>query len=234
MVDFHGIKDFKEVIYDEKQWRLLKKKREKAIDVMERLREVGIYSIVHGSVARGDVSEDSDVDIVIPFPIPPYKAELPFRNIVERVIIQATPLSTPKVYLYLDPYKEVVISYPLVRPDPKEVEFYSFSGQVDLEGLRKGIRVPGVDKKLMLKIPTEKGHLETSIIKKEHVVAKILGVSVETILEREKVLTRRKEIGRTGVLIKYVIPHGESVEEAIERLSKKFPYFRELLRERGF
>ncbi len=234
MVSFHGIKDLKEVVYDQKRWMTLKRKREKAIRVMEKLQRVGIYSIIHGSVARGDVDEDSDVDIVIPYPIPPYKVELAVSDVVERVIIQATPLSTPKVYLYLDPYKEVVISFPLVKPEPKESEFYNFSGQVDLEGLRRGKRVPGVDKKLILKIPTERGHVETSIIRKEHLVAKILNVSVETVLEREKVLVRRRELGRTGVLIKYVIPHDESVEEAIERLAKRYPYFRELLREKGF
>ena len=234
MESYHGIKDFREVVYDQKRWNLLRRKREKAMKIMEKLKDVGIYSIVHGSVARGDVDEDSDVDIVIPYPVPPYRVELPLGHVVERVIIQATPLSTPKVYLYLDPYKEVVVSYPLVKPEPKESEFYNFSGQVDLEGLKKGLRVPGVDKKLVLKVPTERGHMETSIIKKEHVVARILNVSIETVLEREKVLMKRREIGRTGVLIKYVIPHGESVEEAIEKLSKKYPHFRELLRERGW
>ena len=233
MACYRGIEDFREVIYDERRWKLLRRKREKAIGIMERLRKHGIESVVHGSVARGDVSEDSDVDIVIPYPIPPYRVEILFNNVYSKMIIQATPLSAPKVYIYLDPQEEVVISYPLVRLEHKEMEFYKFSGQLSLEDLKKGKRVPGVDKSLIQKIPFEEGHCETPITKKEEVVAKILGISVDTVLERERILLRRKELGRTGVLIKYSIPVGETVEEAIEKLTRKYPHFRDLMRERG-
>ena len=42
----------------------------------------------------------------------------------------------------------------------------------------------GVDKRLMLIEPTEKGHVESSIIGKEEYVAKLLGISAETVLDR--------------------------------------------------
>jgi len=58
--------DRKEVIYSEEHWKILRQKRERARAVMERLHEFGLEPILYGSVARGDVTKDSDVDIFIP------------------------------------------------------------------------------------------------------------------------------------------------------------------------
>lgn len=132
-----------QVIYNAKRWNVLRTKREKAINVMEKLAD--LHPIVHGSVARGDVREDSDVDIAILRPVPPYMVELRL-HFSHGYIVQATPFSTPKAYLALDEREEVVISFPLAPLSRSEIEFYAFGGQLDLEGLKKGLRVPGIDK----------------------------------------------------------------------------------------
>ena len=51
--------------YDTKRWELLGKLRLKTMKIMELLDECNLKSIAHGSVARGDVSENSDIDICI-------------------------------------------------------------------------------------------------------------------------------------------------------------------------
>jgi len=48
-----------EVKYDEKRWRLLRRLRAEAIKIMDALRDFHIFSVTHGSIARGDVSEKS-------------------------------------------------------------------------------------------------------------------------------------------------------------------------------
>ncbi|MCD6407232.1 nucleotidyltransferase domain-containing protein, partial [Candidatus Aerophobetes bacterium] len=57
--------DEREVIYTPKRWAILWEKREKALKIMERLKEFDPH--VYGSVARGDVRKDSDIDIIIPY-----------------------------------------------------------------------------------------------------------------------------------------------------------------------
>jgi len=215
--------------YDKRRWKILEEKRRKAIEVMERLRT---YSpVVHGSVARGDVREDSDIDIAILHPVPPYAVELALGEFSHGYIIQATPSSTPKVYLCLDPYEEVVVSFPLANLNPREVEFYAFGGQLDLKGLLEGKRVAGVNKELKLIEPTPEGHWEEPIIGKEGMVAKLLGVSQSTVEERVKLLTRRREKGRTGVFIK--IRFEGSAQEALYDALRSNKALRDSLRERG-
>ena len=65
-----------------------------------------------------------------------------------------------------------------------EREFYRFGGEVNLSQLKADIRVAGVDKRLMLIEPSEKGHVETSVIGKEESAAKTLGIASETVLDR--------------------------------------------------
>ncbi len=217
------------VPYDEKRWKILKEKREKALKVMEKLRN---YSpIAHGSIARGDVREDSDVDIAILYPVPPYAVELLLGNYSHGYIIQATPMSTPKMYLCLDPKEEVVVSFPLAKLSPREVEFYAFGGQLDARGLREGKRVPGVDKRLHLILPKEGGHWEEPIIGKEGEVARLLGISVETVEERVRLLTKRREKGRTGVFIK--IKFYGSADEALYNALRNNKALKNSLMERG-
>jgi len=227
----------REVIYDESRWRVLREKRNIAKRLMTALRSYGFRSIVYGSIARGDVSTSSDVDVFILYQVPSYLVELAVTeagfHIYGRLIVQATPHYAVKAYMTLDPEELVTVSFPLVKMTKRELEFYSFGGKLELNDLTSGRRVPGVDKRLMLIIPTKRGHLESSIIGREEEVASLLGISPEIVKERVTMLTRREEIGRTGVFIKYRLSSDESFESALKRLSNKNPLLRKLLRERS-
>lgn len=213
-----------EVIYDAKRWEVLREKRAIAIHIMKALSPVYKDTVAYGSVARGDVTESSDVDIVITSPPNPAIVEALLERAsmrpLRREIIMATPSHTPKVYLYLDAEEKTVVSYPISPLKPSEREFYAWGGECDLEKLMRGVRVAGVNKDLMLVMPTQRGHVEVSVVGSEGLVAKTLGISVSTVMERVRVLTRRKEHGRTGVYLKLDL--GEmSVEEGIRRFLRK-------------
>lgn len=213
-----------EIVYDSKRWKLLEEKRAIALRIMKALSPPYGDVLVYGSIARGDVSEDSDVDVVIVSPPNPAIVEALLERAgmrpVKREIIMATPSHTPKVYLYLDWDERLVVSYPIFPLKPSEREFYSWGGECDVEKLSRGARVPGVNKDLRLVIPTERGHVEISVMGNEGLVAKTLGISVRTVRERVRVLTRRREHGRTGVFLKLELGE-ESVEEGIRRLLKR-------------
>ncbi|RLF16493.1 MAG: DNA polymerase subunit beta [Thermoprotei archaeon] len=227
--------EIRSVIYTEERWKLLKELREKAISIMSILEKEQIPCIVHGSVARGDVNPDSDIDIFIPLLVPPYKVELSLERHglepIKREIVQATPWHVIKAHIYLD--EQTVITFPLTHMTRIEREFYKFGGELTLEELKQGKRVPGVDKRLMLIYPRPYGHDEYSIIGMESEVARILGVSLDIVREREYVLLRRDEIGRTGVFIRRELAPNESFESVLEELSRKHVLVRKKLRELG-
>ncbi len=214
--------EFREVLYDEIRWRILKELRKDALRIMNALTSCGLKPIVHGSVARGDVGKESDVDVVIPYVVQPCLVELCLERagltLMNRYVVQATPAMTPKAYVELDTHGLRTVSFPLRHLGTREWEFYRFGGLLDIESLRAGKRVPGVNKSLVLIIPTLGGHKEAPVIGYEGYVAKVLGVSIETVLERVRVLTRRDKHGRTGVFLKYVLAPNESFEEAVNRL----------------
>lgn len=216
---------------------MLWEKRRKAAAVMQALKALGLPVITHGSIARGDVNEDSDVDIVIVEPPKPYMVDIVLERagfkVYKKVLIQATPSYTPKVYYYLDHREEVVVSYPLAKLRPRERGFYKWGGELGLEGVLRGARVPGVDKRLKLIKPTEWGHIEYSIVGREAEAARIVGVDVDVALERLRVLTRRREHGRTGVFIQVELDPEEPVEEAIKRVARENKFFRKRLAEAG-
>ena len=225
-----SIPEFREVVYGDDHWRLLKELRIKAREVMEIFVKHGLQVWVHGSIARGDVWEKSDVDVVIPIKTPGLIVE----HILEesgfkpfsRYIIAATPTTTPKGIIYLDDEERVSVSFPLFDYKPREVEFYKYSGVLTYSQLLADERVPGVNKNLVLIIPTESGHLEAPVPGYEDYVAKVLGVSVDIVRERVEVLTRRDQVGRTGIFAKMALAPGESFEEAIERLLREKPLIR--------
>ena len=221
-----------EVIYDEEHWILLRRLREEAIKIMSALDDLRIFSIVHGSIARGDVSEKSDVDIFIPDIVSSFLVEMALERagipISRRILIQATPTYSIKAYIEIDEGRSV--SFPLSKLRKTEREFYKFGGEATLEMLKKEIRTPGVDKRLMLIEPTAKGHIESSIIGRENEAAKLLGVSVETVLDRVRVLTRRDKIGRTGLFIEKELLPEETFESALKELAEKNPAVRRRLR----
>uniref|UniRef100_A0A7J3ZIN8 protein adenylyltransferase n=1 Tax=Fervidicoccus fontis TaxID=683846 RepID=A0A7J3ZIN8_9CREN len=226
----------REVVYSERRWKALTEKRCIARELMEALRRQGIHSIVHGSVARGDVKEESDVDVFVPYVVPSFKVELALEStkykILQKKIVQATPKHTPKAYLILDPQEGIVVSFPLAKMTTRELEFYYFGGALDLSGVIRGERRPGVNKRLEIVIPTPRGHVEYSILGRESEVARILGISIDTVLERVRVLTRRDEVGRTGVFLERTLSPEASIEAELEILKSKNPALRRAVEER--
>jgi len=213
----------REIIYSDEQWKLLKKLRKIAEDIMSRLRNCRIDSVTYGSVARGDVNHKSDVDVFIPYTIQPYLLEtcLQREGVVptNRYIVKATPSMSPKGYIELDIEGKATLSFPLDYLSLREWEFYKFGGLVTYEELVNGVRRPGVNKNLILILPTEEGHKEFPVIGYENYVAKVIGISIETVKERVKVLSRRDEHGRTGVFLTYILHPEESFEEALDKLN---------------
>ncbi|MEZ0393579.1 MAG: nucleotidyltransferase domain-containing protein [Desulfurococcaceae archaeon] len=228
------VPEYREVVYSEEHWALLGRLREEAMRIMEVLASAGFWPVVHGSVVRGDVHEDSDVDVVLLTPVQPYVVEeLASRrglSIVSRRLVMATPASTPKVYFYLDHEGRRTISVFLGKPSKAEHDFYFFSGIADLEELRRGARKPGVNKELVLIVPTARGHVEMPLKGNEHYAARLLGADIQAIIEREEVLSRRDEVGRTGVFLDVEITPEETVEEALDRIARSNPFLRRYYR----
>ncbi|MFX1325122.1 MAG: nucleotidyltransferase domain-containing protein [Promethearchaeota archaeon] len=183
----------------------------------------GFNPCIHGSVARGDVHEVSDIDIIFTQNIPSFQIEYTlskngFDNYF-REIIMATPLDTIKLYIHLSELESITI--PLSKMDKKFIEFYDYGGKITFEELKSDVRVPGIDKRLVLIRPISQGHEEISVIGNEALAAKELGVSIDIVNEREKVLLRREKFGRTGVFLKRGLQINESTEEVLKNLAKK-------------
>lgn len=221
-----------EVVYSKSHWRLLDELRSQAMRIMKSLEKSHIFSVVHGSVARGDVTPKSDIDVFIPQVLSSFIIETALARagipINRRVLVQATPTYSLKGCIEIDEQKTV--SFPLSRMRNTEREFYMFGGEATLGMLREGIRTLGVDKRLMLIEPTSVGHVEGTIIGREEQVAKTLGISVETVLGRVRVLTRRDKIGRTGLFIERELLPDETFESVLKKLADKKPEVRRRLR----
>lgn len=226
--------EFREVSYSRRRWTLLKGLRLEAIKIMEILENASLSATTHGSIARGDVSSKSDVDIFIPNPTSSFMVETILEragiSVSRRYLIQATPYYAVKAYLEIN--EKQSISFPLVKMHRVEREFYGFGGEITLEALNREARVIGVDKRLMLIEPTMDGHSERSIVGREIETAKLLGVSQETVLDRVRAMLRRNELGRTGVFMEKVVPRGETFEMALKRLAERRPEVRRRLKVR--
>lgn len=221
-----------EVVYQKKRWNLLRELRAKAVEVMEVLERSHQNSIVHGSVARGDVSEKSDIDVFLPEPPSSFIIESTLQreglSINRRLVVQATPLYAVKGYMEID--EQRCVSFPLVKLRPVERDFYKFGGQTSLRMLKKDVRVHGVDKRLMLIEPTPKGHIESSIVDREEEVASLLGISLNTVYDRVRALLRRDKIGRTGVFIERELSADETFEMVLKKLVDQNPAVRRRLK----
>ncbi|AIF70012.1 nucleotidyltransferase [Palaeococcus pacificus DY20341] len=222
--------DEREVVYSPKMWAILWEKREKALKIMERLKDFDPH--VYGSVARGDVRKDSDIDIIIPYKVPSFLVELALEGLVlRRRIVMATPWHLIKGHIEID--EETTVTFPLINPSDREIEFYKWGGMLDIWGVKTKERLPGVNKKLILIVPTEKGHIEQEVVGRESEVAKLLGVSIELVEERVKILTRRDSIGRTGIYLNEEVPDWMSFEEALKMIADRDSNVRRKVRERG-
>ena len=234
MVKPARIAEAREVVYDDRRWELLHGLRERALKAMEALAARGMAAVLHGSVARGDVDARSDVDVMLPDVVPSYLVELSLREAglapARREIVMATPWQLPKAHVYLD--ENYSVTFPLVEPRRLELEFYHFGGAVELADLKRGRRVPGVDKRLMLIEPTTRGHVESPVIGREAEVAKRVGVSLDIVRERVQVLTRRADIGRTGVFIQRELAPQESFEAVFKELVERNPEMKLRLKRR--
>jgi predicted nucleotidyltransferase len=224
--------EYLEVIYDVERWNLLEESRRKSERIMKALKAFHLESIVHGSTARGDVNKKSDIDIFIPNQPSSFLVETALEkaniSINRRLIVQATPTYAMKAYIEIG--ENTSVSFPLMKMRKVEREFYRFGGEVALENLRKDVRVCGVDKRLMLIEPTKKGHRESTVIGREEQVAKLLEISVETVLDRVHALLRRDEVGRTGVFIEKELSSSETFEMALKRLADQNPAVRRRLK----
>lgn len=229
------VPEFREIVYSEDRWRLLDSLRTRATEIMRFFVQSGLEVWLHGSVARGDVWEKSDVDIVIPRRTPAYLVEYILEKAgirpFARYIVVATPTSTPKAVVTLDEEERFSVSFPLIEFKPLELEFYKFGGYLTYDELLQNKRCPGVNKQLLLIIPSRSGHLEAPVIGYEDYVAKFLGVSLDLVRERVEVLTRRDRVGRTGIYAELVLAPNENFEEGLERLLKERPVLRRTLSE---
>ncbi|MFX0021373.1 MAG: nucleotidyltransferase domain-containing protein [Candidatus Hermodarchaeota archaeon] len=222
---------FEKRIYSKEDWTLLQKKRERAINLLYMFVKEGFNPYLHGSIARGDVHENSDIDLIFFHQIPPFQIELVldkngFKNYF-REIIMATPSDSVKFYIHLSEIE--CITLPLSKFEKKTMEFYDFGGKMDLHQLKMDIRVSGIDKRLVLIKPNSQGHEEISIIGNEANAAKEVGISIDTLNERKKVLLRREKYGRTGVFLKRPIQMSESTEDILQKLAKRKSIIRKKL-----
>jgi predicted nucleotidyltransferase len=220
--------EYREVTYSSLRWEQLKILRKRAIWVMEALETFHLRTLTYGSIARGDVNQGSDVDVFIPEIQSSFivetaleKAQIPINS---RLIVQATPTYAMKAHIEID--KKTTVSFPLMEMRRVEREFYRFGGEVNLNQLKTDARVAGVDKRLMLIEPTEKGHVETYVVGKEEITAKTLGTAAETVLDRVHALMKRNTVGRTGVFVKRELLQDETFELALKKLSDLNPAVR--------
>ena len=201
---------------------------------MSALAARGLGSGVHGSVARGDIDEESDVDVIVSAPVSSYSVEMSLTlsgfKFYSRRIAQATPSHAPKAHIYLDPDEKLCVTFPMLPLRRLELEFYRFGGYLELPQLLNRERVPGCDKRPYLIQPTPSGHVESPVAGREVEVAKIVGVSLEIVQERVRVLSRRREVGRTGIVVSQEVGEGEVFEEVLRRLARSNPVVARRLR----
>ena len=210
--------------YGTNRWELLAALRSRALETMEALESVSLKPFAYGSIARGDVSPSSDIDVVIPYPISSYKLETVLLSPIRRELAQATPSMVLKGHIYIQ--DGVCVSFPIFKMRQREFEFYKWGGQVDSQQIQNEIRVSGVDKRLLLIEPTPTGHRESGVVGHESEVAKKLSVSLGIAQERVRVLTRRDAIGRTGIYRTHVLADTEGFEETAKTLMDTDPALR--------
>ena len=223
--------ELREVVYSNDRWLLLERFRKQTLRIMEPIEKIHVKTLVHGSIARGDVSKKSDIDIFIPTQVSSFTVETTLEKagipINRRLVVQATPTYAMKAHIEID--DSTSVTFPLMKLRKVEREFYKFGGEANFDSVMKGLRTSGVDKCLMLIEPTEKGHSESTVVGREEHVAKTLGITMETVLDRVHALLRRDEVGRTGVFIEQEVAPNETFEMVLRRLARENPAVRRRL-----
>ena len=211
--------------YSREELDLLTRLRNKTCSLLKILDRNGIKAFVHGSIARGDVTTTSDIDIHVPYLLPSFRLELINELFyTQRRIIMGTPNSTIKGLLTLD--EDQSISFPLTMPTEREIEFYRFSGLVYYEDLQNNISVSGVTKQLLLIEPIETGYWSSSVLANKKLVMQKLNISQRIVDERIRVLERRDKVGRTGKILDHVVSPDENFEQALNQIASKNPIVR--------
>lgn len=222
------ISDVIQIEYTKEHWELLRKKRQEAVQIMAALAKHNIKTIIYGSITRGDVSETSDIDLFIPYQLSSFKLETTLMqenlSIYAKKIVQATPKHLVKGHIYLS--ELICITFPLTSIREREFDFIRFGGSLSLEELQREKRTPGVDKRLVLITPTKKGHQESPVIGYESIVAKKVGVNVDLVRERVRILTTRDKRGRTGVYLDIDLSVNENIDEIFQQLKDSDPIVR--------
>jgi predicted nucleotidyltransferase len=221
----------REIHYNEDHWNHLQTLRNSTLETIQKLESIGIKPFVYGSVARGDITKSSDIDIIILRPVSSYRIELVLDTPLKRELVQATPSMVLKGHIHLP--ENTVVTFPLFKLMSREEEFYRWGGLVDSTGLRNNTRTSGVDKRLLLIEPTSTGHIEQGVIGREQEVAKKLDVSIGIAEERVRVLTRRDNVGRTGVYLTRTLNDNENFEAVAKYLQDSDPGLRRTIQRRG-
>jgi len=219
----------RDVKYNESRRAILREKRSIAKRVLSALAHRSLNAGTFGSLARGDVRKDSDVDIALLDAVSSLDIEIALETLVvtSRRVQQATPQSVPRGVMELE--NDVTVYFPLAAPGRREREFYIFAGYIELP--LDDRRVPGVDKRLMLIQPTPQGHTETPLSDlSPGRVARILGVNQDIVEERLRVLQRRARVGRTGIYLNAELPPGETFESFLQDLVDRDPAVRRRVR----
>jgi len=127
--------------YSREEISILERLRGDAERIMDKMNRYSIHGFVHGSVARGDISKTSDVDIYIPYLLPSFKLEImeDYQDNT-RHILMGTPNSTIKGTI--DVASQISITFPLTKTKEREEEFYNFSGKIFLiRSVQKGVKI---------------------------------------------------------------------------------------------
>ncbi len=221
-----------EIVYEQSRFELLSRLREEAWEIQRRVRAP---TFVYGSLARGDVHNKSDIDIIILEPVDAllieYELGVGEGAPVEREIVQATPNHVVKGHIHINHY--TTLTFPLLPLNPVEEEFYRYSGLCGNEEGGRDRRVPGVNKKLLLIQPTERGHIESSIMDRTKELSKLLDVRMDIIQERIRVLTKRTKYGRTGVFLQEPLQPNETFGSKLQYLADRNNIVRRQIRLRG-
>ncbi|MFX1559959.1 MAG: nucleotidyltransferase domain-containing protein [Promethearchaeota archaeon] len=221
----------REIHYSPDHWNHLQTLRNSALETIEKLESIGVKPFVYGSVARGDISKSSDIDIIVLRPVSSYRIELVLGPFLKRKLVQATPSMVLKGHIHLP--ENTVVTFPLFKLMSREEEFYRWGGLVDSTGLKDKVRVAGVDKRLILIEPTSSGHIEQGVMGREQEVSRKLNVSIGIAKERVRVLTRRDSVGRTGVYLTRTLDDDENFEAVAKSLQDSDPALRRTIQRRG-